>query len=63
MMSKYARIDAGKTMELFSTDKNISTLFHPSIEWVDITGLEPAPLVGWFYTDGTFSEPEETSAL
>jgi len=62
-MQKYARIDVDKTMELFSTDENISKLFHPSIEWVDITRLEPAPLVGWLYTDGAFSEPGETRFL
>lgn len=62
-MKEYARIEAGKTMELFSTDKDISTLFHPSIEWVDITSLQPAPLVGWLYVDGEFSEPEEIKVL
>lgn len=63
MMKKYARIEMGKMMELFSTDKDINTLFHPLVEWVEITDLQPAPQVGWLYVDGNFSEPEETSLL
>lgn len=31
---RYARIEDNTVMELFSTDKDISTLFHPDLVWV-----------------------------
>lgn len=33
-MSNYARIDGGAVVELFSTDGDISQMFHPSLVWV-----------------------------
>lgn len=46
-MKKYARIANGKVAELFSTDGDISEMFHPSIVWVEIATLTPAVFEGW----------------
>lgn len=46
-MKKYARICDGEVQELFSTDGDITQMFHPDIIWSDITDLEPEPVVGW----------------
>ncbi|MRS19814.1 hypothetical protein GJV08_11670 [Enterobacteriaceae bacterium RIT692] len=62
-MKKFARIEAGTVEEIFSTDKEISTLFHPSIEWVDITDLAVQPQAGWRYVDNAFTEPEHVNVL
>ena len=43
----YARIDGGLVVELFSTSGDITQIFHPSLIWVDITTLSPAPQAGW----------------
>ena len=51
----YARIDGGLVAELFSTSLNVSSLFVPSITWIDVTGATPQPDVGWTYTAGTAS--------
>ena len=57
-MKTYARIDAGKVVELFETEGDISTMFHPSLQWVEITKVKPAVGVGFLY-DGEFSPPAE----
>lgn len=56
-MKTYARIDGGNVAELFTTDGDISEMFHPSIQWVDVTNAAPAPAVGWGYSSGVFSTP------
>ncbi|WLG49098.1 tail fiber assembly protein [Pseudomonas sp. FP1742] len=66
-MRTFARIDAGVVMEFFPTPGypqeqipeggDIRSLFHPDVHWVEITGADPAPAVGWSYSDGSFSEP------
>lgn len=57
MMKTYARIYAGQVAELFSTDQDIATLFHPALVWVDITGMSPQPQERWLYAGGVFSPP------
>lgn len=56
-MKTYARIERKVVQELFTTDSNIKELFHPSMQWVDVTGLAPEPTEGWRYEDGRFFEP------
>lgn len=60
-IKNYARVDSGVVGELFSTSGDITQIFHPSLVWVDITSLAPAPLPGWsaLQTAGvwTFSAP------
>ncbi len=48
-MSKYARIDDGKVAELFETEGDITTMFHPELLWVGVTE-DSFPLMGWGYT-------------
>lgn len=50
-MKSYARICEDQVQEIFSTDLDITQMFHPDMIWVDITGLDPAPVVGWVATD------------
>lgn len=45
-MKTYAHVYNGFIVELFSTDEDISTLFHPSLIWVDITE-SPEVIAGW----------------
>jgi hypothetical protein len=65
-MKTYARIDSGKVAELFSTDGDITKMFHPSMVWVDVTSATPAPQVGWSATQTagawTFAVPAGPSA-
>lgn len=56
-MKTYARIERNIVQELLITDGNIKELFHPSMQWVDVTGLAPEPTEGWRYEDDSFSEP------
>ncbi len=37
-MKTYARIEKGVVAEIFETDKDIRTLFHGSLHWVEVTG-------------------------
>ena len=36
-MQTYARIQDGVVAELFTTDRDIATLFHPALQWVNVT--------------------------
>ncbi|GAA5784864.1 DUF4376 domain-containing protein [Chitiniphilus shinanonensis] len=45
-------------VELFETDGDIVTLFHPALVWLDVTTHAPAPQPGWRYEDGALSPPE-----
>jgi hypothetical protein len=60
-MATYARIQDGAIAELFSTDGDITTMFHPSLVWVDVTAIQPIPQLGWVYSGGSFSEPSAPS--
>jgi len=52
----YARIENGTVVEILVTSESISSLFHPSLHWVDVTGQ--AVRVGWMQgADGTFTLP------
>lgn len=54
-MRIYARICEGEVQELFSTDGDMTTMFHPEMIWVDVT--DAVPTVGWsaVETDGVWS--------
>lgn len=56
-MKTYARIERDTIQELFTTDSNIKELFHPSMHWVDVTGLTPKPSEDWRYISGKLYEP------
>lgn len=55
-MKTYARVESGVVAELFSTHARTSDLFHPSLNWVEVTGSQPV-CVGWLYADGGFFAP------
>ncbi|MCU0119542.1 hypothetical protein N8H74_14850 [Pseudomonas sp. B2M1-30] len=61
-MKTYARIVENTVVELFSTEGNISEMFHPDLLWVDITDVIPAPQIDWTANFGTlgwvYSSPE-----
>ncbi|UFH49935.1 hypothetical protein [Pseudomonas sp. KNUC1026] len=54
LMTKYARIDQGVVMELFETEADIATLFHPDLVWVRCDGQQDVA-EGWTYTSETFA--------
>jgi len=60
-MHTYARVSDGLVHELFSTEGDITEMFHPDLIWVDITRQDPAPVVGWSATESAdgwlLSEP------
>lgn len=58
-MKNYARIEKNTVRELFSTEDDITELFHPSIQWVDITECEVKPEEGWEYAKGIFVPPRK----
>lgn len=59
-MTVYARIYEGLVAELFETDGDITTMFHPDLIWVEVPeGL--AVVVGWAYSEGVFSPPPPPS--
>lgn len=55
-MRKYARIEDGVVVELFTTDKDIYSIFNQSLTWVDCTVIA-ACAPGWTYSNGAFSAP------
>lgn len=61
-MRTYARIDADKVAELFSTDADITTLFNPDLRWVEVLDAE-APEVGWSYDGLEFAPPAVETAV
>lgn len=54
-MKAYARIDGGIVAELFSTDGDITEMFHPDLVWVEVPN--EAVAVGWTYAAGKFAAP------
>ena len=55
-MKTYARIENGTVMELLQTSGDITTMFHPSMVWVDCTS-NSSVVPGWSYSSGVFSAP------
>lgn len=56
-MAEYARIDNGAVAELFETEADITTLFHPELMWVRCDSVEGVS-TGWTYDGQTFSAPK-----
>jgi hypothetical protein len=54
-MKTFARIATGAVAEIITTDRNIATLFHPGLEWVDVTGKPVA--VGDIVSGSGFAPP------
>jgi hypothetical protein len=56
-MKTYARIQKAVVAEIVSTAADIKTLYHPGLEFLDVTVTVPQPAVGWLYVGGAFSAP------
>jgi hypothetical protein len=60
-MRTYAYINEGVVDQILSTDLDITTLFNPQMEWVDVTDVEPMPAERWLAQkvsgSWTFSPP------
>lgn len=54
-MKKYALLYMGKAVQLFETDGDIKTMFHPDMTWIECPGDVEE---GWLY-DGEQFGPEE----
>lgn len=57
-MSTYARIEAGRVVEMLELDCDPSSMFHPSLVW-EVVGpmLSGEVCVNWTYAGGVFSSP------
>jgi hypothetical protein len=56
-MSIYARLDGVTAAEILELEVDPAQLFHPSIKLVDVSHVEPQPLVGWLYIDDAWHAP------
>lgn len=57
-MKTFARIQDGRVAELLTASVNPVKLFHPTLLWVDISGL-PNVTVGWRFDGVRFAEPPQ----
>lgn len=56
-MKNYARIEDQRVAEIVSLDVEPETLYHPSLVWVDITNMNPAPGVSYLFDGKVFTAP------
>lgn len=56
-MKIYARIEGKRVVEIVSLDVEPETLYHPSLVWVDITNMNPAPGVNYLFDGKVFTAP------
>ena len=55
-MKAYARIEDGAVAEIIHTTGDIEALFHPALQWVEVTGRDLR--VGWrMGADGAWAAP------
>lgn len=59
-MKTFARIDGDRVAELLHAAELPE--MHPSLVWVDVTDLDPAPAEGWAYVNSAFAPPPGPSA-
>lgn len=53
-MKRYARLHDGVAAEIIETDGDITTMFHPSLQWVECSADVE---LGWLYADGELFAP------
>ena len=58
-MRKYVRIEDGTVREkiILADAADITKRYHPSLIWVETTGLSPQPKESWLYDGVAFSPP------
>lgn len=49
-MAKYCRVQDGRVVEFIETDGDITQMFHPSMIWVDVDGVDGIDY-GWAATE------------
>lgn len=54
MIKTYARIEAGRVAELFTTDGDITQMFHPDLVWIEV---DSTVQIGDRCEGGHFSRP------
>ena len=55
-MKTYARIQDGLIVELLTTDGNISTMFNPTLVWLDVSS-QSGIAEGWSFDGENFVPP------
>ena len=56
-MKTYARIEEQRVVEMVSLSVDPSAIYHPSLEWLDITPLSSPPEVGYIFNNNVFTAP------
>lgn len=56
-MKNYARIEDKRVAEIVTLDVEPDALYHPSLVWVDVTNMNPAPKVSYLYDGKVFTAP------
>jgi len=56
-MRKFARIQDGRVVELFTHPTDISSMFHPALVWLDVSSMNPTVAEGWNYDGVALSPP------
>jgi len=59
-MKTYARIEEQRVVEIVSLSVEPSVIYHPSLEWIDITSLPAPPEIDYHYSNGQFAVPAIT---
>jgi hypothetical protein len=55
-MKTYARIQQGLVAEMLKTDGDITAMFNPALDWVDVSS-EPSVADGWIFDGKSFTPP------
>ena len=55
-MKTFARIQGGIVAELLVTERNVSTMFHPSLVWIDASATSGVA-EGWRFDGTEFTAP------
>lgn len=53
-MVNFARVEAGVVAELLATDADLSTHFHPALDWREVSASVE---IGWCLTEAGFQPP------
>ncbi|MGG5150452.1 tail fiber assembly protein [Alcaligenes aquatilis] len=60
-MKQYVLIIDGAVAETLETGGDIAVMFHPDLEWVEVTDIDPMPQAGWLFDGHEFSLPSGPS--
>jgi hypothetical protein len=54
----FARIQDNRVVEFIATGADIATMFHPSLVWVDVSGVARVE-AGWSFDGSAFTQPSD----